>query len=118
MRTPEIDRPNGDAEKPKLWVDGWQLQQPIELTCDMFPTDAPPEAEGSGHGGLDYFVFAQFADAVLRGVPPELDVYRSVETAAPAILAAQSIAEDNRTLDVPDFRPNAQRQPGEMPSGT
>lgn len=106
------------AEKPKLWVDGWQLQQPIELTCDMFPTDAPPEAEGSGHGGLDYFVFAQFADAVLRGVPPELDVYRSVETAAPAILAAQSIAEDNRTIDVPDFRPNAQRQSGEMPSGT
>lgn len=102
-------------DKSKLWVEGWQLKEPIEVDWDMARVDSPAEAAGSGHGDLDYYVFAQFADAVLRGVPPELDVYKSVETAAPAILAAKSIAEDNAPQDVPDFRPGPNRKQGEMP---
>ena len=105
------------TEKPKLWVDGWQLREAIEVDWDMRRVDAPREAVGSGHGDLDHYVFAQFADAVLRGVPPELDVYRAVETAAPAILAAKSIAEENTPQDVPDFRPGPNRKKGEMPKG-
>ena len=103
-------------DKSKLWVENWQLKEPIEVDWGMGRVDAPPEATGSGHGDLDYYVFAQFADAVLRGVPPELDVYKAVETAAPAILAAKSIAEGNMPLDVPDFRPGPNRKTGEMPA--
>ena len=76
-----------------------------------------PEAAGSGHGDLDYFVFAQFADALLHDVAPEVDVYTAVETAAPAILAAKSIAEDNAPQDVPRFRPGTEREAGEAPAG-
>jgi len=75
----------------------------------------PSGAVASGHGGADYYVFAQFADAVLRDTPAELDVYKAVETAAPAILAGQSIDDENNPQVVPDFRPGPQRKAGEMP---
>ena len=105
----------GPDDKPRLWVDGWQLSQPIEVGWGNAQADAPKEAKESSHGGRDYYVFAQFADAVLHDVPPELDVYKSVETAAPSVLAAKSIEEENRPFDVPDFRPGDHRKAGEWP---
>jgi predicted dehydrogenase len=101
-------------ESCKLWVKNWQMYEPAKMPWGTGRTDAPREAAGSGHGDIDYYVFACFADAVLRGEPLEFDVYRAVETAAPAILAAQSILDDNRPQDVPDFRPGPHRKPGEM----
>jgi predicted dehydrogenase len=95
-------------DKPKLWVPGWQMSEPVAVPWTMARLDAPAAARGSGHGDADFYVFAQFADAVLRGVAPELDVYGAVDTAAPAILAAKSIDEDNRPQNVPDFRPVAE----------
>ena len=49
---------------PKLWVEDWEIDQPISVPWTTTPRDAPPEAAASGHGGRDYYVFAQFADAV------------------------------------------------------
>ena len=112
-----LESPRASWDKPKLWVHDWQLSEAVQMPWDTPRVDAPPEAAGSGHGDLDYYVFAQFADAVLRGVPPELDVYKAVETAAPAILAATSIAEDNTPQDVPDFRPGPDREAGVAPKG-
>jgi predicted dehydrogenase len=110
----EWKRTNKDS--CKLWVDSWQLNEPIEVPWSLKRTDAPLEAMGSGHGDADFYVFAVFADAVLRGIKPEFDVYKAVETAAPAILAAESIADNNNPKDVPDFRPGPHRKPGEMPA--
>jgi predicted dehydrogenase len=104
-----------DKDLCKLWVDSWQLSEPIEIPWSLKRTDAPMEAMGSGHGDADYYVFAVFADAVLRGIKPEFDVYKAVESAAPAILAAESIADNNNPRDVPDFRPGPHRKLGEMP---
>lgn len=104
-----------DKEQCKLWVEKWQLTEPLEVPWTTYRTDAPAEAAQSGHGGLDYFTFAHFADAILRDVPFDFDVYKAVETAAPGILAAKSIAEGSMPQDVPDFRPGPHRKPGEMP---
>lgn len=106
-----------DKDQCKLWVEKWQLKEPLEVPWTTFRTDAPAEAAGSGHGGTDFFTFACFADAVLRGTPLEFDVYKAVDTAAPAILAAKSIAEGNLPQEAPDFRPGPARKPGEMPKG-
>jgi len=106
----------GDHDECKLWVDGWQLDQPLDVPWGTQRRDAPPEAEASGHGGLDFFTFAYFADAVLRGVPFEFDVYKAVETAAPGVLAAQSIADGGAPQQIPDFRPGPHRKTGEMPA--
>jgi predicted dehydrogenase len=105
-----------DSEKPKLWVENWQLNQPIEMPWGVARTDAPPEAINSGHGDCDYYVFAQFADAVLRGVALEFDIYKAADTAAPAILAAVSMDQDNMPQEVPDFRPGPNRKHGQLPT--
>ena len=39
-----------------------------------------------------------------------VDVYQAVETAAPAILAAQSAEQGGVLLEVPDFRPPGDRK--------
>jgi len=106
----------GDNESCKLYVDGWQLAQPLDVPWGTQRQDAPPEAADSGHGGLDFFTFAHFADAVLRGAPLEFDVYKAVETAAPGILAAKSIAEGGLPQQAPDFRPGPERKFGELPA--
>lgn len=104
-----------DTEQCKMWVDRWQLTEPLEVPWTTRRVDAPPEAAASGHGGVDFFTFAHFADAVLRDVPLEFDVYKAVETAAPGILAARSIAEGSKPQEVPEFRPGVNRKSGEMP---
>jgi predicted dehydrogenase len=110
-----LESARAPGEKSKLWVEDWHLPEPIGLNWTYRRNDAPPEAGESGHGGLDYYVFAHFADAVLHGLPLEFDVYRAVETAAPAIMAIRSIEENNAPFDVPNFRPGPHRQPGQRP---
>ena len=46
---------------------------------------------------------------------PEIDVYTAMDTAAPAILAADSIEQGSIPFDVPDFRPGPTRKSGETP---
>ncbi|NLX06683.1 MAG: Gfo/Idh/MocA family oxidoreductase [Phycisphaerae bacterium] len=110
-----IETPRAACDKAKLWVHGWHLDEPLTVPWSYKRTDAPPEAHNSGHGDLDFYVFAQFADAVLYGAKPTLDVYKAVETAAPAILAARSMEQDNAPQNVPDFRPGPHRPSGQLP---
>jgi len=100
---------------PKLWLLEAQMHDMAEVDWRYERTDAPFEARGSGHGDADYYVHAAFRDAVLGVRPLEFDVYQAMETAAPAILAADSIAQGSRLMPVPDFRPNKARPAGQMP---
>lgn len=52
---------------------------------------------------------------MLEGRPSEFDIYRAMDTAAPAILAAESIARGTELMKVPDFRPGNSRRMGELP---
>jgi predicted dehydrogenase len=102
-------------EQCKLWLADGQMHDVAEVDWRWQRTDAPPAAWGSGHNDTDYYVHAMFRDA-LQGVKPlEWDVYDMMGTAAPAILAAESIAQGSRPMQVPDFRPNARRRVGELP---
>ena len=93
-------------------------------TCTTWPdvdwryerTDAPAEAVSSGHRGADYYVQVAFRDALLGRQPLDFDVYQAMDTAAPAILAVESIRNGNAPYDVPDFRPSASRPAGAMPA--
>jgi len=102
-------------DRPKLWLAGAQMHDFAEAEWRLQRADAPDAARGSGHGDADYYVHAAFRDAVLGRRPLEFDVYRAIETAAPAILAADSIAQGTKPLRVPDFRPSAARPAGQMP---
>lgn len=100
---------------PKLWLADAQMHDMAEVDWRLERTDAPGAARGSGHGDADYYVHVAFRDAVLDGKPLEFDVYRAVETAAPAVLASESIDQGTKLMKVPDFRPNETRAAGEAP---
>lgn len=102
----------GARERPKLWLADGQMHDFAEVDWRYERADASAEARGSGHGDADFYVHAAFRDALLHGRTHEFDVYRAVETAAPAILAADSIAQETRRMLVPDFRPGPARAAG------
>ena len=102
-------------ERPKLWFADSQMHDRANVDWRFQRTDASQEALASGHRSMDYYVQTAFRDAVLGVKPLEFDVYRAVDTAAPAILAANSIREGSTLMEVPDFRPNALRPAGQMP---
>jgi predicted dehydrogenase len=103
-------------DQGKLWSLDRDSDQMVNMDWSMARRDAPEEAAGSGHGDADYYVHATFRDALLHGKALPFDVYAAMDTAAPAILAADSIDGDSVPFDVPDFRPGPQRQPGCRPA--
>lgn len=110
----ELER--SGLEKPKMWLADEQMHEPASVDWRWERTDAPEEAVlAAGHLGTDYYAHASFRDALLKGKKPELDVYRAMDTAAPAILAAESIALGSMPLQVPDFRPSSDRPLGQEP---
>jgi len=60
-------------------------------------------AEGSGHGGMDYFVAHAFVESVKRNVSPPLDVYDAAAWSAISPLSERSITEGNAPQYFPDF---------------
>lgn len=110
-----VEWKRADREQPKLWLANAEMHDLADVDWRYERVDAPPEARGSGHGDADYYVHAAFRDAVLHGRPAELDVYGAMDTAAPAILAADSIAQGSVPLAVPDFRPGPAHRKGEAP---
>ena len=102
-------------DAPRLWLADGEARDKQPQTWGFSKDQEPEEAKGSGHWNLDFYVHAAFRDAVLYDQPLEFDVYKAMDVAAPSILAADSIDQDSRKLDVPDFRPNANRKKGEAP---
>lgn len=65
------------------------------------------EAAKAGHGGGDYFILREFTDAILEGRAPAIDVYDAVTWSSLTPLSAESMANNNCAVEVPDFK----RQP-------
>ncbi|NGP89176.1 Gfo/Idh/MocA family oxidoreductase [Aliifodinibius halophilus] len=61
------------------------------------------EAEGSGHGGMDYFVRNAFVEAIKNQVPTPQDVYDAAAWSVISPLSEQSIAEGGAPVEFPDF---------------
>ncbi|MAZ94337.1 MAG: Gfo/Idh/MocA family oxidoreductase [Bacteroidales bacterium] len=61
------------------------------------------DAEGSGHGGMDFFVLNAFIESVKTNVAPPLDVYDAAAWSAITPLSEASIANNGEVQDFPDF---------------
>lgn len=61
------------------------------------------DAEGAGHGGMDFFVLHAFLESVKRNTPTPLDVYDAAAWSSITPLSEQSIELGNETIDFPDF---------------
>ena len=61
------------------------------------------EAQGSGHGGMDFYVVHAFIESVKRKLPTPMDVYDAAAWSAITPLSEESIEKGNETLAFPDF---------------
>lgn len=61
------------------------------------------DAEGAGHGGMDFFVMNAFVEAVKRGEPTPLDVYDAAAWSVIGPLSEESIAMGSHPVAFPDF---------------
>jgi len=61
------------------------------------------KAEGSGHGGMDFFVLNAFVESVKRKIQPPLDVYDAAAWSVITPLSEMSIASGGQPQDFPDF---------------
>jgi Oxidoreductase family, NAD-binding Rossmann fold len=90
----------GKSAKPhrwdaaKEWLDKYDHPLWIKYSKD---------AEGAGHGGMDFFVINSFVESVKRKIPTALDVYDAATWSAISPLSESSIELGNETVDFPDF---------------
>jgi hypothetical protein len=61
------------------------------------------QAAGAGHGGMDWFVFNAFVEAVKKKSPTPIDVYDSMTMSVITPLSEKSLAEGNMPQEFPDF---------------
>jgi len=60
-------------------------------------------AAGAGHGGMDWFVFNGFIEAVKQKKQTPIDVYDSVTMSVITPLSTQSLKGGNAKIEFPDF---------------
>ena len=81
-------------EDAKVWLDKYDHPLWIKYNND---------AEGAGHGGMDFFVIHAFIEAAKRKIETPLNVYDAAAWSAISPLSEQSIALGNQTVEFPDF---------------
>jgi predicted dehydrogenase len=60
-------------------------------------------AEGSGHGGMDYFIIREFVECVRYKKPFLMDVYDAATWSVMGPLSQHSIAQNSAPVAIPDF---------------
>lgn len=115
------------AEEPLVWLEGvspgvsWSGKHPATWETLWKYADAHEhplwrrwrtEAESAGHGGGDFFVLGEFADAIRERRRPAIDVYDAVAWSAVFPLSGLSVAANGRTIPFPDFRQHARQRAG------
>jgi hypothetical protein len=61
------------------------------------------EAEGAGHGGMDYLEDYRLIECLRQGRPTDMDVYDAAAVSSVVELSEISVADRGRPVDVPDF---------------
>ena len=109
--------PRHEKENPLVWIEGRSeaREDGIALGWDeleKYSSDVEhplwkeylAQAEKAGHGGGDFFIFHDFAEAVLEEKTPPIDVYDAVTWSCIVPLSLESIEKGGAPVPVPDFR--------------
>jgi len=67
------------------------------------------DAEGAGHGGMDYLEDYRLIRCLLEGMPMDMDVYDAAALSAPVELSEISVARGSEPVEFPDFTRGAYR---------
>ena len=85
---------NDQWDDAKIWFD--KYDHPLWVRWSK-------EAEGAGHGGMDFFVIHSFIESIKRKQPTPMDVYDAAAWSAITPLSEQSIELGHETVEFPDF---------------
>ncbi|MDA3904762.1 MAG: Gfo/Idh/MocA family oxidoreductase [Bacteroidales bacterium] len=90
----------GEAAKAHRWEDADKcLEKYDHPLWKKFSEDA----EGAGHGGMDFFVLNAFVESAKRQIAPPMDVYDAAAWSSITPLSETSIAEGGQVQHFPDF---------------
>ena len=92
----------GDAAWEPLWNYSAEYEHPAWQAWHA-------EATQAGHGGGDFFVLRDFVEAIEQQTPPPIDVYDAVTWSSVMPLSAQSVAQGNAPVAIPDFGRDSRR---------
>lgn len=81
-------------DKAKVWLD--KYDHPLWKKYEH-------QADGAGHGGMDWFVFNAFVESVKQRRQTPIDIYDSLTMSVITPLSEKSIAEGNMPQQFPDF---------------
>lgn len=98
---------DGDKEylKPAEYVQD-HLNNATAFEAEYLPElwkKVNPETMAAGHGGMDWFAYKAFTDAVKSGAPMPVDVYDSATWQAVSVLSEISVAQGGAPQAMPDF---------------
>lgn len=97
-------RPDGhEAMGHPKWQVLWELADKYEHPLWK---EHGADALRSGHGGGDYLVLRDFAQAIISGSKPPIDVYDAVTWSSIMPLSIQSVQQNGIPMDVPQFNRN------------
>jgi len=98
----------GTSPEPHRWE---AAQAWLDRYDHALWTQFAAQAEGAGHGGMDFFVIHVFIEALKVGAAMPIDIYDAVAWSAITPLSEASIAAGNATVDFPDFTEGRWREP-------
>lgn len=82
----------------------WEPFEPYQAQYDhVLWQKYGEDAQGGGHGGMDFFVMHAFVESVRRGEPTPLDVYDAAAWSVIGPLSERSIAMGSHPVSFPDF---------------
>lgn len=98
---------DGDAEyfEPAEYYKN-ELNNAVKLENEYLPDiwkNVTPEALAAGHGGMDWFAYKSFTDALINGDEMPIDVYDAATWQAIAVLSEMSIKQGGAPQAMPDF---------------
>jgi len=107
----QIENVRGGEGKVMLRYNDWEKPEgePAEKYYLPEPDDFAKLAAKTGHGGGDFYMFADFFDCLRTGRKPYLDVYVATRMASVGILAHRSLMAFGKPYDIPDFSKEADR---------
>ena len=105
----EAPRGLGDVAKIAIATpdnpEGYKTWRPLSDFNEYLPERYKSGAgNGAGHGGGDYYIVADFVNAVKTNTQPELNVYKAAEWTAVALLSQLSVTNGGRIMEMPNFR--------------
>jgi predicted dehydrogenase len=99
-------RTGGDWGTLRIVHEEWDRREDDEAQ-KLYVPDFPVHAElakQTGHGGGDFFMCLEFADAIRTGKPPYFDVYKGLDMTLVGIQGWKSCLANGAPQEIPDFR--------------